>query len=205
MELEYAPRTAHLYSPLLPTPAVAERAGVFICANITMRSRKGSFPHKTPKPTCSQVGFCVQNVILIYMKSRKVKKEFWHKRFFVLTADPFDTDVGIAINATEAEIKKWLKGVSKEKYGMFDEKELEDWDNSKTNLGRMIPMGGGFVLIIKADKKYFRKFVGTLTHEIIHAVHYMLRNRRVPLSEDTEEVYAYSIESLLRHALYEIY
>lgn len=141
-------------------------------------------------------------------KLKKIKKkpdEFWHKRKFVLSADPFDTDVGFFINTTELEVKKHLKKISGEKYKEFDEKLLADWDNSKNNLGRMIPFSGGFIILLKADKHHFRKFVGTLVHEVIHAVHYMLRDRRIDLCEHTEEIYTYSVEHLTRTALFKIY
>lgn len=140
------------------------------------------------------------------MKKKKTNKnvEFWHKKFFVVTADVFNTDIGFCINATEKEVDAWVKKMSGSKYADFEKSQLEDWDNSKENLGRMIQFGGGFVILIK-EIKDFRNFVAILTHEIVHVTHYLLRNRRTPLNEDTEEVYTYLTECLIRQALNKLY
>ena len=41
----------------------------------------------------------------------------------------------------------------------------------------------------------------TLIHEIVHSVHYIFREREIPLSEDTEEVAAYMIEYICNELL----
>lgn len=40
-----------------------------------------------------------------------------------------------------------------------------------------------------------------LAHEIFHAVSYSLRHKGLPLSDDTEEVYAYLIQFLMKEIL----
>ena len=43
--------------------------------------------------------------------------------------------------------------------------------------------------------------ISTLTHELLHAVSWFLRNRGVKFSEKTEEPYCYLLDSLLRRCL----
>lgn len=138
------------------------------------------------------------------MKEKRKKKEFWHKRHFVLSADVFETDIAFFINMSEKEIAVALKKMAGDNYEKFDRDELERWDENAYH-GRMIPFLGGFIVLLKADKDSFRKFVGILVHEITHVVQYLLRNRRIPLSEDTEEVHAYLSEFLTRTALNKLY
>ena len=54
--------------------------------------------------------------------------------------------------------------------------------------------GGGSVIWIKPNEE-----IGTLVHEMVHTAHHLLKCRTVPLSEDTEEVYAYLIEFLFNN------
>lgn len=51
--------------------------------------------------------------------------------------------------------------------------------------------GGGSVIWVKNEES-----VGALVHEIVHASHYLLSERAIPLTEETEEVYAYLTEFL---------
>lgn len=56
------------------------------------------------------------------------------------------------------------------------------------------PMGGGSSVIwCRPEMK-----LHNLVHEITHAAHYLLKDRGTPLSEDTEEVYAYTVEHLFK-------
>lgn len=53
--------------------------------------------------------------------------------------------------------------------------------------------GGGSMIWIKPEVG-----VSTMVHEIVHAAHHLLKCRSTPLSEDTEETYAYLIESIFK-------
>lgn len=141
------------------------------------------------------------------MKRKKAtKKDWWRKQCFVVTVDMFCTDVGFCIGTTAKEAKAWVKKVSGTKYKNLDYEQFDSWESEEKNEGRMVPFCGGFIVLLKADKRtQFRKFVGLLTHEVTHVVQYLLRDRRVPLSEDTEEVHAYLTEFLVSEALGKLY
>lgn len=135
------------------------------------------------------------------------RRDFWHKQFHVLTVDMFRTDVGLAVNMTEAELRRSLRRVCS-KQELIDEAmgEAEGWDaGAEVMYGRMLKMGGGFVVLIRADKGEFRRAIAHLTHEMVHVSQYLLRARRIPLTEDTEEVHAYLTEHLVETALRKLY
>lgn len=138
-------------------------------------------------------------------KRTKSRREFWHKQFHFLHVDVFDVDVGLAINASEEEVKAWLKESSGANYKNFDENLLTDYDSSHTNKGRTVSFMGGFVVLVKANKKALRSFVGILCHELAHVAFNLLRNRATPLSEDTEETYAYLLQNLTQRSLDRLY
>jgi hypothetical protein len=46
-----------------------------------------------------------------------------------------------------------------------------------------------------------KKKVSILAHEVFHAVFYMLGSRGIILNNDTDEIFAYSIQSILRQIL----
>lgn len=132
------------------------------------------------------------------------KKEFFHPNDFTVSVDVFKVDIIFIINQDIKDIKKNIKKYVGKSYTIFDESELDNWEK-ETNEGRMIPFKGGFIVLLKADKDKFRKFVGILSHECIHIGHYLLRDRRIPLNEDTEEVYTYTIEHIIFEALNKLY
>jgi hypothetical protein len=136
---------------------------------------------------------------------KKPKKDYWHKQFFFVTVDLFNADIGVCVNASEKEIKDWLKKVSGKNYDDFNEKELEGWDTSKTDQGRMIPFRGGEIIILKFEKNEFRKSLGVLFHEVSHAVYHLCNDRRTPLTDDTDEIYAYMNESVMVQILNKLY
>lgn len=141
------------------------------------------------------------------MKKKKIKKKDWFdKKFFIVHIDVYSVDIVFCVDQKEEEIKKYLKKVSGENYEKFDESLLDEWDEVQTNLGRMVPFSGGFVVLLKVTKEMgFRHFLSIAAHEVIHVTHYMLRNRRIPLSEDTEEVYTYLSENILLQTLNKLY
>lgn len=135
------------------------------------------------------------------------RRQFWHKQFHVLTVDMFRTDVGLAVNMTEAELHRVLRrNCSKSELIEEAMHEAEGWDAGVGAMyGRMLKMGGGFVVLLRTEKGEFRRAVAHLTHEIVHVAQYLLRNRRIPLSEDTEEVHAYLTEHIVESALRKLY
>lgn len=81
------------------------------------------------------------------------------------------------------EAKKAISGADFKKL----EEMVKKHGNRKSTRATQFPMdGGGSVIWLHPEAK-----LGTLVHEIVHASHHLLKCREVPLSEDTEEVYAY--------------
>lgn len=139
------------------------------------------------------------------MASKKNIKRVWtDKSNFHVSVEMFKVDIVFVCNCNEQETKKALKEACGDNFDRFKNKYLKGWNNDGT-LGRMIPFMGGFVVLLKEDTGGFRTFVSIMIHEITHVVQYLLRDRRIPLTEDTEEVYAYLTEYITREALLKLY
>lgn len=142
-------------------------------------------------------------------KLRRKKRDYYHKQLFVLTNHTFSVDILFAVNMTASEISSHAKrkGVLKDICGWIAE-NTKDWSDDLSSMetrGRMYPMPRGFLVCLKFKKDDFRNSIGNLVHEITHVVHYMLRQRRIPLNEDTEEIYTYAIEDLTKRSLWQLY
>lgn len=132
------------------------------------------------------------------------RRRFWDKQFHVLSVDMFKVTVGVAVNMDEKEIERAVRRVAKPKYVDIDqwvEAELKGWDESRSTGGRMTQFGGGFVVFLRFEKNCERDAIGIVVHEMVHVAQYLLRDRRIPLQEDTEEVHAYLTEHLVVEAL----
>lgn len=81
----------------------------------------------------------------------------------------------------------------------FDEvhKMIVDHGEQPQTLAVQFPLSGGGSLIWTNNGTK----IHTLLHETVHAAHHLLKDRAVPLSSDTEEVYAYTIEYLFSQLL----
>jgi hypothetical protein len=141
-------------------------------------------------------------------KARKTKKKFSDKQYFTLECDPFQAQVGVAINMSGKEFLEVLGTPSPHAKANL-EASAEQWDKhmeAGTYKGQMSHIGGGSSLIfLKLDPGNFRESVGILVHELAHAVHELMRQRDTPHTEDTEETYAYMLESLVQKSLKEMY
>jgi hypothetical protein len=120
--------------------------------------------------------------------SKKIKKEiiirYTHEQLF-----------NVEVVLVVSEWKDFLDGAT-EFVKDNNYKELEEMYKGHGEdiscLGTMFPFdGGGCVIWIKNDEK-----IGTLVHEITHAVQHILKKRAIPLVFETEEVYAYLTEYL---------
>lgn len=156
-------------------------------------------------PCPDTMGYDLHEMKKTIKKKKNKQINWWDKKFFVVDVDMFRVDIGFCINSSEKEAANWIKKMSGDQFKNFDLKELNNWDTDAQCLGRMIPFMGSFIILIKPHNMNFRDFVGTLTHECVHVAQYLLRNRRIPLSEDTEEVHAYLTEHLVTHALKKSY
>lgn len=127
---------------------------------------------------------------------------YWDKRGVTIDVDAFRVDVGVLVNMTEREAERWVKKRCKRTADIEAFcKELNEWDTHTGADGQMLKLGGGFVILLRTRKGQFYDFLGTLTHEMVHVTQYLLRDRRTPLNEDTEEVHAYLTEYLVKTSL----
>lgn len=133
-----------------------------------------------------------------------IKKQWDDKSNFHVGVDIFKVDIIFVCNCNEEETKEALKEACGDNYSKFKKKYIKGW-NDDIHLGRMIPFMGGFIVLLKGDGGGFRTFVSIMAHEITHVVQYLLRDRRIPLNEDTEEVHAYLTEYITREALLKLY
>lgn len=60
-------------------------------------------------------------------------------------------------------------------------------------------------MMFNHDKDDWVETTGTVVHEAIHLVHYILRRARLPLTEESEEAYTYLTESIVEETLRIIY
>ncbi len=83
--------------------------------------------------------------------------------------------------------------IDEDKFKKLEKMATEHGDEPST-LATQFPLGGGGSIIwAKPDVT-----LSTVVHESIHAAIELLKKRAIPLSEDTEEVYAYLIEFLFK-------
>ncbi len=139
------------------------------------------------------------------MSKKKKSKKWWDKKSFHVELPLFKVDVLFMCNLTEKEIPVHLKKFcGKKNFKSFKPKMIKGWDK-RTAQGRMIKFMGGHIILIKSTSGNFKEFVSIMVHEITHASHYLLRDRRVPLNEDTEEIYCYLTEYMTEQALIKLY
>lgn len=134
----------------------------------------------------------------------KKRKEYWRSQVIRLHIDVYDTDVVLSINTNGRDT---LKKIKPHKRYLEEVKSCCDgWDaKSKSTDGCMYQVGGGFLVFLDLQKGKFRTGVSLLVHELTHVVHYLLRDRRIPLSEETEEAHTYLIQYLTKAALVALY
>ena len=135
---------------------------------------------------------------------RVVKKKWTDKAHFHISVDMFKVDIVFVCNCDKKEVLLKLKMALRENFKYFESARIGDWDE-ETIIGRMMCFRGGFIVLLKDNKGNFSNYISNLIHEITHVVSYLLRDRSIPLTEDTEEVYAYLTEYITREALLKLY
>lgn len=136
-----------------------------------------------------------------------MKKQFWHKQMFCVNTDVWRVDVVVSINMSGKETYRKLRRWKIPAKSLIDAKKMcDEWDNDEDSIdGRMYKLSGGFLVFLNMPRTKFRQAVGTLVHEMTHVTHYLLRDRRIPLSEDTEEAHTYLVQYLTTEALKRMY
>lgn len=137
----------------------------------------------------------------------KKKHNYYDKQFFHIHVGVYQTDITVAINMSEKEVlKEAKKTVTPEYYKVFEER-IPGWDEATkgTTMGRTIQIGGGFCVLLTANKTRFRGFVGLVTHEMFHVTSGLMGKKGMELTPDTDEAYAYLIEHLVGRVLTNAY
>jgi hypothetical protein len=146
-------------------------------------------------------------------KKKPSKRDYYTPQFRVISADMFNASVVLCINLSEKQVmQRLINYINKKKdrdrareEAFFKEvlEDLEGWDT--TSQGRCIITDMGAVVLAKLPKGQFRYSMSVLVHELAHAVHYACRRRRIPLTEDTEEIYCYMLDHFVREALFALW
>lgn len=104
---------------------------------------------------------------------------------FTIRFDPFGIDILICLGGVrEHAIAHYLDVIEyKEKFEIIPNDRSGGHVCSVDNAGCLIWLKEG-------------AWAGLVAHECFHAVHLLLKSREIPLCEETEELYAYSIEWL---------
>lgn len=110
--------------------------------------------------------------------------------------DVFKCDVVLIVCDSKHLLRAATTFLSNERLDKFKSMLPEDIDNPSREGSNYPIMGGGSIIWCKPGVR-----TSVLIHEIAHAVFFAMRASNVPFSSDTEEVYAYSIETLYREFL----
>ncbi len=132
-------------------------------------------------------------------------KAYWKKHFFIITAHPFRCEIAVAINMTGPEVYRQVKKVTTDAATRKDALGvLVQWEKDTTTgnaQGAFAHMGKGYIALLSLKKGKWVTALGTIVHEMTHVTQWVLRERRVPLTEDTEEVHAYLVEDLVQQVV----
>lgn len=112
---------------------------------------------------------------------RKVREELFGASVYLVMSEWNDLLSAAKIMMDEEKFEE-LKGV------------VEKGDEDSYRVACNIAIGGGSSVIWTHPSSS----ISELLHEIVHATAILLRDRGVPLSRDTEEVYAYMVEFLFK-------
>lgn len=128
------------------------------------------------------------------------------KRSFLVSNDTYRQDILFCFNMTGKEAVKALAKISKTIAEENKDYILGDQDHKRDSVdGTMYPLTRGYLVMLKWPKKNFRYNVCNAVHEIMHVTHYILRNVRIPLEENTEEAYTYLQQDILKKFLFKLY
>lgn len=114
-------------------------------------------------------------------------------KYFIVPLDIYRHDVWFSIGQTD---KDFLKSINE---GLPDEFMVDLKDDSISHMDESCNgrtwhhlIGGQTVIRLREAPKTAQQ-LGTLSHEIFHAVDYIFRRIGISLSEQSEEAYAYAI------------
>ena len=107
------------------------------------------------------------------------------QRCFTLNFIPFEIDILVCLGGSrEKAIKKYLK--------LINYTDVYDIPPNPRSHGYVFSMNNiGCVIWLHEEA-----WAGVVAHEVFHAVYCLLTSRQIPLTDETEEVYAYAINWL---------
>lgn len=116
---------------------------------------------------------------------------------FILSLDLFPYECLVVINKTPKQVQAQLT-----KYGKPLSREMLDYIKSKPDNSAVYifnPESATSVIFINAPN--IERSISLFDHEKIHFLHQVFTKIGIKLSDDTEEVYAYSSEYLMKNFL----
>jgi hypothetical protein len=120
------------------------------------------------------------------MKKKRTLREIF------IPLEIFNSQVVVLVGHTQYEVLEWIKkNIEKPEHKSLALEAMKDV--SITHRGRTILLSGGGSIVWIIEQKN-----STIVHELFHSTCHILKNRETPLSEDTEEVYAYLLEYLTK-------
>ena len=127
------------------------------------------------------------------------------KKYFTITIDTFCVDIAFFINYSPNEVVEFAKKKKdKSLYNLIKHIEDEDFKSSGVK-AQMYPLERGYLVLLKSYKNSFRTNLVCACHEISHLVSWILLDRRIPLTKDSDEVYAYLTEEITKKFLFKLY
>lgn len=128
------------------------------------------------------------------------------KKYFNISIDTFRVDIAVFINYSMEEA---IKMTSRRKATKRLAEYLRECDGEGlldgANEARMYPLKQGYAVFLKFHKDSYRLNIATLSHEVSHLVSWILLDRRVLLSKESDEVYAYLTEEITKKILFNWY
>ena len=133
------------------------------------------------------------------------KPKLESKKYFKISCETFATDVACFINFSMDEAiqyceKKKLTALAE----MLKKQDKQGLDDLAL-LARMYPLDRGYAVFLNFKKNEHRRNISIFAHELSHVVSWMLMDRRIPLTKDSDEVYAYATEELMKKFLFAWY
>lgn len=118
-------------------------------------------------------------------------------KLFVLKLEVFPFDVLVAINKTPEQVKAWLskRGID------VSEETMNCMRKKKMNTGLFLvneTTNNAVIYIVSKDQE---QSICLFDHEKMHFLQYVMEVVGIPLTKDTDEVYAYSSAYLMKHFL----
>ena len=122
------------------------------------------------------------------------------KKQFCISIDTFCVDIQFFINYSGPDILNYCKKKNKPLFELIKDLDFDSYNDLAVE-AMMYPLKRGYMVMLKFYKDSFRMNLSNAMHEISHLVSWILLDRRIKLSKNTDEVYAYLTEEIVRKFL----